>query len=101
MQKHPHQKLSAVAIRNLTTRGRYTDGNGLYLVVDGTGGKRWVLRTVIHGKRTDMGLGSLRLVTLADARKKAIEFRGLARSGGDPLAARREAKRSTMSFKEA
>ncbi len=44
------------------------DGNGLYLVVDPSGAKRWVLRVVSMGKRCDLGLGGLSVVTLAEAR---------------------------------
>ena len=75
MPKHPHNALSPIAVRNKTEPGRYADGNGLYLLVDPSGAKRWILRTVIHSKRTDMGLGSVRLVSLADARKRAAEHR--------------------------
>ena len=53
--RHPDRALSAVRIRNLKTPGRYADGNGLYLFVDVTGAKRWVLRTMVHGRRRDMG----------------------------------------------
>lgn len=63
-RKHPQKALTQVRINSLSKPGRYGDGNGLYLVVDESGAKRWVLRTVVHGKRRDMGLGSLRLVLL-------------------------------------
>ena len=43
---HPDRRLTAVRIRTLTTPGRYADGNGLYLVVDHSRAKRWLLRTV-------------------------------------------------------
>jgi hypothetical protein len=39
-----------------------------------------------------MGLGGLRLVSLAEARAKSQEYRKLAREGGDPTEARRWAK---------
>jgi Arm DNA-binding domain len=65
-------------VKSLSAPGRYGDGNGLYLIVDPSGAKRWVLRTVIQGKRRDIGLGGLRLVSLADARAKAWEYRKLA-----------------------
>jgi Arm DNA-binding domain len=81
--------------------GRYGDGNGLYLVVDPSGAKRWVLRTVVHGKRRDIGLGGLRLVSLAEARTKAHEYRRLARDGGDPITAKRQAKATVPTFAEA
>jgi len=99
--KHPEKALSALKIKQLTTPGRYTDGNGLYLIVDPSGAKRWMLRVTIQGKRTDMGLGSLLLVGLAEAREKAQEYRKSARQGDDPLAAKRQAKRVYPTFERA
>lgn len=99
--KHPDKALTSVKIRALTEPGRYTDGNGLYLVVEPSGSKRWVLRTVIKGKRCDVGLGGLGVVSLAEAREEAAKLRKIARAGGDPLAARREAKKTIPTFEEA
>lgn len=90
--RHPQKALTSVRINSLTAPGRYGDGNGLYLVVDPSGAKRWVLRTVVQGTRRDIGLGGLRLVSLAEARAKALEYRQLARNGGNPVEARRRAK---------
>ncbi|KAJ0345506.1 hypothetical protein COL154_013953, partial [Colletotrichum chrysophilum] len=98
---HPEKALSALKVRQLKEPGRYTDGNGLYLVVDPSGAKRWMLRTVVHGKRRDIGLGGLSPVSLAEAREKTIEYRKLARSGGDPLAEKRAAQRAMLSSQEA
>ena len=53
------------------------------LVVQPTGGKSWIQRLVIRGKRRDIGLGSLDRVSLAQARKRAFENRNAAREGGD------------------
>jgi hypothetical protein len=53
----------------------YADGNGLYLVVDPTGAKRWMLRTVIQGNRRDIGFGSTVLVSLAESRDAAMSSR--------------------------
>jgi integrase len=99
--KHPQNSLSAVKLKSLSKPGRYGDGNGLYLVVAPSGSKRWMLRTVIHGKRRDVGLGSSRLVTLAEAREAALKFRKLARDGGDPVSERRKAQAVIPSFREA
>lgn len=101
ISKHPHNALTPISVKAKKTPGRYADGNGLYLLVDKNGAKRWVLRTVVHGKRTDMGLGSVRLVSLADARTRAAEFRLMARDGGDPIAHRRQSSRTVPTFKEA
>lgn len=100
-RKHPQKALTAVRVNSLSVSGRYGDGNGLYLVVDPTGAKRWVLRTMVHGKRHDIGLGGLRLVSLAEARIKAHEYRKLAREGGNPIEARRQAKTTVPTFAEA
>src|SRR3954451_19551655 len=99
--KHPDKALTAVQVRNLKAPGRYADGNGLYLVVDPSGAKRWMLRTVVRGRRRDIGLGGLSLVSLAEDRKKALTLRKLAREGGDPLAERRKARAAVPTFAEA
>jgi integrase len=99
--QHPVKTLTPVRIRALTKAGRYADGNGLYLVVDPSGAKRWVLRTVVHGRRRDIGLGGVLTVPLADAREKAASYRKLAREGGDPLAQRRALRRVVPTFREA
>src|SRR5215218_7675851 len=99
--RHPDKALTAVQVRTLQKPGRYADGNGLYLVVEPSGAKRWMLRTLVHGKRRDMGLGGLSLVTLAEAREKALTCRKLAREGGDPFAERRKARAVVPTFAQA
>ncbi len=84
MTMHPYQALTPFKIRALKKPGRYADGNGLYLHVDDGGAKRWVLRTMVQGRRRDIGLGSVRLVTLSEARDAARLYRKIARDGGDP-----------------
>ena len=73
----------------VTKPGRHGNGNGLYLVVKPSGAKSWVLRTVVRGRRCDIGLGGYPLVSLAEARAAAFDGRKLARAGGDPLALKR------------
>jgi integrase len=99
--RHPDKALTAATVRSIKEPGRYTDGNGLYLIVDPSGARRWVLRTVVQGVRRDIGLGGSTLVSLAEAREKALELRKLARSGGDPLAERRKAALVVPTFEEA
>lgn len=79
-------KLSKRLVDAINEPGFYGDGDGLYLSVKPSGSKSWILRTVVHGKRRDIGLGSTCAVTLAEARDDAREKRKIARSGGDPCA---------------
>lgn len=93
--------LTAVRVKSIREPGRYGDGNGLYLVVEPSGARRWMLRIIVRGKRCDLGLGSVSLVDLADARDEAQRLRRIARKGGDPIAERRRERRSMLSFKQA
>ena len=69
-------KLTATAVRAvLANPGTYQDGEGLFLKVDRRGGASWMVRVQRDGKRRDIGLGSAKLLTLADARDKASELR--------------------------
>lgn len=77
------------------------DGNALYLVVDPSGAKRWLLRTVVHGKRRDIGLGGLSVVSLAEAREEATRLRGIARKNLDPLLERNRERQVVPTFAEA
>jgi hypothetical protein len=99
--RHPTKALTAVRVNALKTPGRYADGNGLYLKVAPSGAKRWELRTVVRGKRCDIGLGSVRLVSLAEAREEARRHRAVARNDGDPLADKRRARKVVPTFREA
>jgi integrase len=99
--KHPDKRLGAVAVRQISAPGRYCDGGGLYLVVEPTGAKRWQFRAVVAGKRTEVGLGGLTTVSLAEAREEALRLRKLVRGGGNPLLERRRARRSALTFKAA
>ena len=83
------QALSAVRVRTAKKPGRYADGNGLNLLIDLAGNKRWTQRLTIRGNRTDLGLGSYPLVSLGEAREQAFANRKLARAGGDPRAEKR------------
>lgn len=65
---------------------------GLYLQLTPSGGKSWILRTIVGAKRTDIGLGGYPTVTLAQARDKAREARDKIERGIDPTLERKEAK---------
>lgn len=68
--------------------GRYSDGKGLYLVVDRSG-RRWMFRYQLAGRRREMGLGPYPEVGLAAARQFAAEARAKAKTGRDPIDARK------------
>ena len=97
---HPVNRLTAAAVRKIGP-GMHADGGGLYLVVDDTGARRWALRTTVHGRRREIGLGPLSLLSLAEAREKARTLRRVAREGGDPIAERDKDKRRSMTFEDA
>lgn len=96
---HVEKKLNAAFVRKAGP-GRHADGGGLYLQVDPSGARRWILRTVVRGRRRDYGLGSAVLVTLAEAREKAFELRRIARSGGNPKVRTREDEGRATTFAE-
>lgn len=98
--RHPDKRLSVPAV-NAAGPGRHADGNGLYLEVEPSGSKRWTLRTVVRGRRRDIGLGGASYVTLAEAREMARRLRKVAREGGDPIAERDRDKRNSITFEEA
>lgn len=83
------KELSALAVKNLTTPGLHFVGGGrvpgLALQILPTGGRSWVLRIMIGGKRRDMGLGGYPEVTLAEARDAAEVARKQVRANVDPI----------------
>lgn len=84
-------KLTKKLVENLGA-GRHGDGNGLYLVVDPSGARRWIVRVTVKGQknrngapmRTDFGLGGADIVTLSQARDRALEYRRMAKQGLNP-----------------
>ena len=97
-----NRKQNLLTARNIETAkepGRYSDGNGLYLVVRPGGSKQWMFLYRRDGKLREMGLGSpLKAVTLAMARDLRDEARAIMARGGDPLEARRQAEQSAASI---
>jgi integrase len=93
--------LTAAKVKSLTEPGRYSDGDGLMLKVKPGGTKSWVLRVQIAGKRRDIGLGSTKAVSLAEARQAADEMRRKLARGIDPVAERKQEKVVIPTFREA
>ena len=83
--------LTAAFSKTVKTPGRYSDGpggHGLSLLVKaGWGGrpaKSWSQRLRINGQPFNLGLGQYPVVTLAEAREKALENRRAVAQGTDP-----------------
>ncbi|OHB28143.1 MAG: integrase [Phenylobacterium sp. RIFCSPHIGHO2_01_FULL_69_31] len=91
-------ELGPLAVSRLAAPGMHAVGgvSGLYLQILPSGGRSWVLRASVAGKRRDMGLGGFPDVPLADARRKAREAREAIDAGEDPIAARRAAKAALL-----
>ncbi|HEX6956817.1 MAG TPA: integrase arm-type DNA-binding domain-containing protein [Ferrovibrio sp.] len=85
-------RLKALAVSRLKEPGMHADGGGLYLQITEGGGRSWIFRYRMGGRKTprDMGLGSEATLTLAEAREKARECRKLILDGIDPIEHRRE-----------
>ena len=85
-------ELSAAFVRTAKP-GRYSDGDGLYLLVKKSGGRFWVFRYKVNGsKLREAGLGRAgegrNCVRLSEAREKASLLFRQVKSGTDPLEAR-------------
>jgi len=103
-------RLKELNIRREKRPGLYGDGGGLYLQVTSASSKSWIFRYRVsereaatgelvrdaagkpRGRTREMGLGSFDIVTLGEARERALECRRFRERGVDPLEAREEAK---------
>lgn len=89
------KELSAVEVKRLLAPGFHAVGGvpGLHLRVNDGGGRSWILRAVVKGKRRDIGLGGFPDVSLAAAREAARTEREKIRSGLDPVKERAEERK--------
>ncbi|WP_436398693.1 tyrosine-type recombinase/integrase [Roseobacter sp. S98] len=77
----------------------------MYLVVDPSGARRWIVRVVVKGQknrkggplRTDFGLGGADIVSLPQARDRALAYRRMAKQGLNP---RINARQEVPTFEE-
>lgn len=88
------KRLSARTVATIGKPGRHADGDGLYLIVDPSGAKRWLFMFRRDGKLKEMGLGGLSSVSLAEARERAGEARRVLATGRNPIEERKAAKAS-------
>lgn len=65
--------------------GKHAGMHGLYLIVQPSGTRSWMLRYQHKGRRRDYGLGPVHYVSLAEARVSAMEIRKMVRAGVDPV----------------
>ncbi len=90
-------KLSDARVKALRSVGRYGDGDGLYLNVRSGGSKSWILRAIVDGRRTDIGLGGYPATGLAQARVKALEIKSSIADDRNPTSDRSRATIPTFS----
>lgn len=83
------KRLTAVAVNAAKAPGRYSDGDGLYLAVAKGGTKTWVFRFRWEASVKDMGLGSVRDVSLKEAREAAAQARKVINGGKNPIIERK------------
>lgn len=89
------KRLSSLTLKKDLAPGLYADGDGLYLQVSEHKTKAWVFRFMRGGVPRKMGLGPVSTqpgdarISLAQARLKAGEARGLLIDGVDPIEARK------------
>jgi integrase len=94
------RKLSAVETVKLTESGLHWVSDGLYLSVSEGGSKSWIFRFMRRGRAREMGLGSFRFVSLAEAREKAWNYRKMIAQGIDPIEARRAEREADQQKRE-
>ena len=83
-------KLSDRGVKAAREKGRYADGNGLYLQVGKSGTKSWLFRYMLDKRPREMGLGSVQTVSLAKARAEALQCKKNLHEGIDPIRVRNE-----------
>lgn len=93
------KELSALDVKRLQhpgTRGNATYAvggvSGLLMQITPNGGRTWLLRVSVGGKRREIGLGGFPDVTLAQARERARETKDQIRRGVDPVEERKAAR---------
>jgi integrase len=92
-------KLTARTVASLSKPGKYSDGGGLYLRIDGEGTparRRWIMRFVMRNRTREMGLGGYPEISLADARKARDAAEKTFQAGQDPIAERERFRLTQM-----
>ena len=101
--RHPYKELSAAFVLSVRKAGKYSDGNGLELIVKPNNYKQWQQRLTIRGtgrRITLGGFGRVGLKPLPEVRRIAQHNRDLARSGIDPRQERDKSVSRVPTFEE-
>jgi integrase len=83
-------RLKALNVPSLKV-GRHSDGGNLYLIVGKDGSRRWTFMFSLGDRQREAGFGAAAKVSLAEARRKAAEWRSLLAHGVDPIEAKKGA----------
>lgn len=93
------KELSALDVKRLQHPGKGGNAtfavggvSGLLMQITPNGGRTWLLRVLVGGKRREIGLGGFPDVTLAQARDRAREAKDKIRQGIDPVEERKAAR---------
>jgi len=89
------RQVATATLREGENKALLHDGGGLYLqlmrsVSSDSINRSWLFKYELHGKRREMGLGSLQDFSLAEARQRHRVLRQQVSDGIDPLAERRQ-----------
>lgn len=88
--------LNDVKIKNAKPQAKpykLTDGEGMFLFVQPSGGRYWRLKYRFAGKEKLLALGVYPEVSLAEARERRSQARKVIAAGNDPMQVKQEAKR--------
>lgn len=73
------------SIKALERQQRFSDGDGLYMIVKPTGSKLWRFDFTLHGKRNTLSLGKYPAVSLSKARELRQQYRERVAHGKYPV----------------
>src|SRR4051812_843277 len=92
-------RLTHIAIKNAKPQAKpykLSDGGGLFLLVQPTGGKWWRYKYRFGGKEKTLAIGTYPDTSLADARERHILARKALAAGNDPGEVKKENKRQVL-----
>ncbi|MBL4838908.1 MAG: integrase arm-type DNA-binding domain-containing protein [Kordiimonadaceae bacterium] len=82
-------KLNVAKVRSTNQQGSYHDGEGLYLIITPSLTKNWSFIFQFEGRKCQMGMGSVKNVTLAEARNRRDAAHQLLKIGQNPIEAKK------------